>query len=693
MKRLLILVSMILCVVGVKAQLVEYPTSKREVVTDTFFEKYKVEDPYRWMENIYSPEMKSWVKEETKLSNHLLRSYARKNDVYRPVDQYNCSNWKSANKLGKYFFTKINYSEIGQASLCYKKELTDDWDILVDPNYISNQDEIRLKQYKVSKDSKYLAYLFNRNGSDWREVKVVQIENKKHLADHLKDVIYSSIAWKGDGFFYSRYQKNGKFEAMKNEEVYYHRLGTDQSEDKLIFKRNGSHYRFSYTVSHDERFFFLREYNSKSGSISVFYIDYASSAKKLKPFLMNRRERFSIVDNYGDQIILKALRKSGDAHLVGVSVKNPMKWVELIPAYSKAVLLDVKCLRDQILTLYQSNQKSILAFHSYSGKLKYNLEFPVGTSVQIYGNNGDEKLYLGLRGYTIPSVYYEFNTKTYKKKLIEKTTVTFDYRNIAYSTIECDADDGSKIPVLLVHKKGMKLNGKNPLILSAYGGFGTISRPTYDPGIIYFVKQGGVYAFAGIRGSGDLGRAWSLAGRGLNKQRSFDDFTCVAKDLIKKKYTNSNKLVATGASNGGLVVAASAIQNPELFKVVIPVVAPLDMIRFEKFTVGSFHKGEYGTIDNEKGFNSLYSYSPYHNIKKNVNYPAMLVMTSNNDERVPPFHSYKFVAELQNRNAQKNPILLRVDWNAGHHGSSNIKKSVRETCDKYSFIMEMLNKK
>jgi prolyl oligopeptidase len=319
---------------------------------------------------------------------------------------------------------------------------------------------------------------------------------------------------------------------------------------------------------------------------------------------------------------------------------------------------------------------------------------PVATSVSgFYGNKDDEEVLFNFESYTIPKVVYKFNINTFKKELTKHTAVSFDFKNIEYKEVECLSSDSVRIPMVLVYRKGLVLDGSNPTILSAYGGFGAISQPLFNPGIVYFVNNGGVYAFANIRGGGDKGINWALAGRGDNKQKSFDDFITAAEFLIENKYTNSQKLAATGGSNGGLVVAAAAIQRPDLFKVVVPIVAPFDMIRFENFTIGHFHSDEYGTVSDSSSFQKLYSYSPYHNIKEDVNYPTMLVITSENDDRVPPFHSYKFVAKLQSRVAQKNPIILKVREKAGHNGATSFRANLREKAELYGFILNELQNK
>ena len=373
---------------------------------------------------------------------------------------------------------------------------------------------------------------------------------------------------------------------------------------------------------------------------------------------------------------------------------NPLKWREIVPEYTESLLMDVIPFADRIVTVYQNDQHPIISVFDYAGNVLDNHKFPVGSSIKGFsGQSTDEELLYSFNSYTIPPVVYKFNIKTFKTELTEQTAVTFDWKTIEYKEVEYMNKDSLMVPMMLVYGKGMKPEGTNPTILEAYGGFGTVERPSFDPGIVYFIKHGGIYAFANIRGGGDKGKEWAKKGRGIYKQNSFYDFISAAEYLIKNKYTSPGKLASTGASNGGLVVAVAAIQRPDLFRAVVPVVAPLDMLRFEKFTVGTMHTNEYGTVKDSLSFTKLLDYSPYHNIKEGVNYPSMLVITSDHDDRVPPFHSYKFVAKLQSRSAQKNPVILKVEKNAGHNGASTLLTDVKEMADIYGFIMYELMKK
>jgi len=364
----------------------------------------------------------------------------------------------------------------------------------------------------------------------------------------------------------------------------------------------------------------------------------------------------------------------------------------ITPNFSKAVLQSAILLDSCIAAVYLTDHP-ILTILDYSGKVKYNLELPNATSAHLRSlGRESNSLYIYYSSYTIPPIVYELDLTTFEKKLVKKTSVHFDFTKYELKEIEYPSNDGKMVPMTIVCKKDTKFDGTNPTLLSAYGGFGIISAPSFDAGVVYFIEQGGVYAFAHIRGGGYKGKAWTDGGKGENKQQSFDDFIAAAEYLIDEKHTSAENLAITGGSNGGLVVAVAAIQRPDLFKVVVPDVAALDMLRFEKFTIGGNHLDEYGTTTDSSSFTNLLAYSPYHNIKPDVNYPTMLITTSANDDRVPPFHSYKFAAALQNRPAQTNPILLKVQKQAGHQGAITIKETFDELIDFYGFILFELGK-
>ncbi|PRY13174.1 prolyl oligopeptidase [Pontibacter ummariensis] len=677
----------------VLAQTLEYPATRQTAVVDTFYQKNIITDNYRWLEDLRSIETNKWVESQNSVSKKFLAKASNKTNAFLGFDKY--SYVRTTNnfvKDGNYYFRYYYYNTTGSSGLYYKSTMSDNPTLdnvspLVDPKDISATDRINLKGYKVSQSSDLLAYQFSRNGSDWAEIKVVELKSGRHRPDHLRFVKFSNIAWKGNGFFYAAYPKAGE-----GQKVYYHELGTEQTQDKLIFERNSAYYMFDFSTTADGRYFVLREEHQVTGTESTFIIDYSSETPVLKPLLANLAFTFKVQNSRNGKLLAYTTHNAPNGRLVEVDPANPFNWREIIPQFSKALLTETYLMEDRIVATFLVKGHPLLTVFDYTGKMLYNLELPVATSVHNFsGAPNKDEVYYRYNAYTFPSVVYKFNTKTFERTLTERTTVSYDIDNFEYKEVEYPGKDGTLIPMTLIYEKGLRLEGGNPTLLKAYGGFGVISTPHFDPGIIHFVKKGGVFAFASIRGGGELGQEWARQGRGANKQTSFDDFNAAAEYLIQAGYTNPARLAATGASNGGLVVAAAAIQRPDLYKAVVPVAAPLDMLRFEKFTVGALHVDEYGTTQDSLSFQKLREYSPLHNIKPTVNYPAMLLMASSNDDRVPPFHSYKFVAALQNRPAQKNPVILRTEQDAGHYGATGLYSMVREEADLYAFVMQLLS--
>jgi len=689
--RKVLLLTLFLNTYNLFCQEIAFPKIQKSTVADTFFSKYIVKDDYRWMENIKNPDLVEWINTQNKISSKQLHKASNKNGTFSFIDKYFYTEYSRPTKKGNYYFTYSYYNNLGVPALFYKSKLNFEYEILIDPNYISKKEKISLKGYHVSKNSKYLAYQYSRNGSDWAEVQIINLNTKVHLKDHLSNIKFSNIEWKEDGFYYSKYPKINKFSPTLGEEVYYHKLGTEQNEDQLIFKRKNPKIQFSFSVTSNERFFVLKERNEETGIANIFYIDYKSQNPSIKPLLMNQRDDFNIIESKNGKLIARTNLNSNTSFVVEIDPNNPVNIREIIPPYDKSILLEAKALSDKIIAVYQCNQRPYITVYDYSGNLLYSLEMPIATSIGGFsGNMNDTELIFYFTSFTLPPVVYKFNIINFKRSLLERTGVSFDYKNIVYDEIEYYSSDSTKIPMFIIHNKNTKLDGTNPTILKTYGGFGSVVCPNYDPGIIYFLKKGGILAYANIRGGGDYGNEWHNAGRGLKKQNSFNDVISAAEFLIKKKYTSSDRIAITGASHGGLVTAAVTIQRPDLFKLAIPVVGPYDMLRFEKFTVGNLHIDEFGTINDSTDFVNLLSYSPLHNIKEEINYPGMLVITSDNDERVPPFHSYKFVAKLQNRKAQKNPILLKVEKNAGHYGSIGFLNNVKSKAEFYGYIYKYL---
>lgn len=693
--RFLTLSFLLSFVSGLFAQNYQVIHTRKEVVADTFFQTHVVTDPYRWLEKTEVSEVKSWAKRQDQMADEWLKKTRRNTNSNSKIDRYRKADLNYSRKAGNYFFSFAYTDNRVNASLLINTTTNKNTrEILINPyNDVSRKDRIDIQDYSVSKDSRHLAYQYTRNGSDWCECGVVMLPSGKQLDDQLKGLKFSSIAWKDEGFFYSVFPRGLKYSPTYGQKVHFHKLGEPQHKDELIFERKKKPWiSFDFITSSNERFFVLTETDEVNGRVNAFYIDYQSEIRALRPLVTNFDHRITFLDSHDGKLIAIKGSNAGNKQVVEIDPANPLRWREVVPPFSKGALVEAVPFNDRIVGILQENNHPVLLVMDYSGNLLHKARFPMVCSISgLREGYEDGKIHFVLSSYTVPPVVYEFDIKTYEKKPVDRTGVAFDFDGIQYDQIEYTSLDGTKIPMVLVYKGQLKRDRSNPVLLSAYGGFGVVHKPSFNPGIVHFIENGGIYAYANIRGGGDKGYEWANAGRGANKQTSFDDFIAAAEYLISKDYISSDLLAATGTSNGGLVVATAAIQRPDLFKAVIPVVAPTDMLRFEKFTVGPWHRDEYGTVLDSASFCRLKSYSPYHNIKDSVDYPSMLVVTSENDDRVPPLHSYKFVARLQNRAAQRNPILLKVEENAGHYGASSLKLKIRELADQFSFVFHELD--
>lgn len=695
MNRYIIIVTFIFCSLLSWGQRYTQIITKEQSVVDTFYNKYIISDNYRWLENTHSKDVEEWINQQKNVCKAYLDKAVFNSESYKSIDKYSYVKYHNPQRHGNYYFTYSTYNE-GVPALFYQHEISDNLIPLVDPNFISSKDKIVLNGYSVSKDSKLLAYQFNRNGSDWNEVNVVSLQTRKQTKDRLQGLKFSHISWLRDGFFYTTVSQNGQFGSTTDQKICYHKIGTEQQSDSTIFnlKASESEDHLNYLTTSDERFFVIIKTDKQKKSSNYYFIDYSLTHPTIKPLLTDIKNYINILDSKNGKFIASTKTNSDYGSIIEIDPEHHSQIRTLVPERKDTLLLKVNPFNDRIVAFYQTNEHPLVIITDYSGAILHQLKFPVGSSVSGFeGNFTDEEVLFDYCSFTTPSVVYKFNLNTFKKELVKKTKINYSIDKIEYKAVEYLSKDSIKIPMILVYEKGLKLDGNNPTILKAYGGFGVVETPSFDPGIVYFIKHGGVYAFANIRGGGDKGLNWALQGRGDNKQKSFDDFISAAEYLINNFYTNSDKLAATGASNGGLVVAVAAIQRPDLFKAVVPIVAPLDMIRFNKFTVGHWWTDEYGMVNDSLGFSKIYKYSPYHNIKEDINYPAMLLVTAENDDRVPPFHSYKFAAELQSRPAQKNPVILKIEKDSGHNGATTLLSRIQAKADIYGFIMNELMKK
>lgn len=691
--RLAFTVFILLLALSGFAQRLAYPATFKTPVSDTLF-SIILEDDYRWFEDESVEGTNEWIEMQNTLCRKYLKKASLKANSYNAIDKYSFVKCENPQKIGDYYFTHGYYNDFSVPALFYKQGLRAEYSVLVDPNFISRNDIINLKGYNVSKDSKLLAYQYSRNGSDWGEIEIVNLKNAVTKSDRLVNVKFSGMAWRGNGFYYSKYPTTRLGKTI-GQEIYYHQVGTAQSEDELIFKRSKNpEATFTCTTTDDERFLIIKEIDEVKSRINIFYTDFNEAIPSLKPLItrLHTSDNISILDNIGDTLIATTFKDVNNGMLIKIDTKNPRVWKSFIPEYASALLLETVILENCLINIYQSNRKQQIVFYNYQGEVLHAIDLPFGFSVNGFnGEQSDKEILFSYEGYTQPKIVYKLNVETYEMSPLSATIVNFDHTKYETKAIEYYSFDSTLVSLYMIYKQGTNLSTPNPLLLEAYGGFGSIATPGFRPGLIHFLNKGGVFAYANIRGGGDKGKEWAFSGRGFEKNNSFNDFIAASEYLINNNFTSANQLGITGGSNGGLVVAVAMTRRPDLYKAVIPVVAPFDMVRFDRFTIGHLHHDEYGSSSDSLGLLNLLSYSPLHNIDASINYPATLIMTSDNDDRVPPLHSYKFCAKMQSSSAQLNPILLRVAEDAGHYGAgSSYRSSLKEEADKYNFLIYQL---
>lgn len=666
----------------------------RNFPVSTIYHDTTLVDEFANLEKIQSTEVKDWLSAQRKLSRKHLNKVRNKMNGYSKINRLGYTSFNLPIKKGKYYYLWAYYDSNKPPAIYRKRKIQSSPSIFIDPMKISTKDEISLGTFSVSKDDKYVAFSFGRNGSDWREIRVKK-DNGRLLKDKILDAKFTAPVWRGEGFYYLKYNRRDQFSAELTPELYYHKLNTTQEEDELIFRKSGKKfYDIDFKVTKDERFLLIYQDDESTGELTIYYKDHQSPNPALKPLFLKIKDNLSILDNESDTFYAYTGKESKSGTVVKFNLEDPYTWKSVLPEITDAVLIDVKMLNGMFYCEYLKKTTPLVVFFNKKAEIVHNIPFREGFSIGGFNGdiNNDEIIYF-MKSYHIPPIVYKLDLNTFESELVEKTEVTFNTKDFQVSTIDFPSKDGTMIPMTIFSKKDLKLTGDNPVLLKTYGGYGAIHAPSFDEGLIFFLEKGGVFAYAHVRGEGNFGRDWALAGRNLNRHNSINDFIAAAEYLIKEKYTNPSKLAITGGSHGGMMVGAAMTQRPELFRVAVPVVGALDMINMERYTIGQFHKDEYGNVKKRNEFYNMLSFSPYHQIQEGVNYPTTLVMTGENDDRVPPFHSYKFAAKLQNNPGQINPVYLRVEKDAGHSGSSNVEGNLYEKADMYSFILyHLMNK-
>lgn len=673
---------------------VQYPQTKKGDVVDEYFQT-KVADPYRWLEDDTTAEVAAWVKAQNELTYSYLNDIPYRGALKsRLAELWNYDNMSAPFKEGgRYFFYKKTGLQ-NQSVLYTMKSLDDKPTVLLDPNTFCSDGTVALAGISPSHDGKYLAYTISEGGSDWNKIKVIDIATGKNLSDEINWVKFSGMAWYKDGFYYSCYDepKTGTelSKVNANHKVCYHKLGTDPKTDVLIFQNK--HYplrNYSASVTKDENYLIISETESTYGN-SLYVRNLKDNSQDFTQLTTGFEFEYNVLDHVDGNLIVHTNFKAPKYKLVKININSLDigNWRDIIPE-TKDVLRGCDLVDGKVIATYIVDAKSKAEVYSLNGEKLHNVEFPsIGTVNGFSGSYSDREAFYSFSSFTIPSVIYRYDISTNTSTEFFKPDIKFDFANYEVKQVFYTSKDGTLVPMFIVHKKGIELNGTNPTLLYGYGGFNVSLMPSFSTSRLLWLENGGVYAVANLRGGGEYGENWYRAGTKLNKQNVFDDFIAAAEYLIKENYTSPKKLAIMGGSNGGLLVGAVTNQRPDLFKVAIPEVGVMDMLRFHKFTIGWAWVNDYGSSEDSVQFLNLRRYSPLHNIKAGGRYPAILVTTADHDDRVVPAHSFKYIATMQELNPNaKNPALIRIQTRAGHGAGTPTSIMIDEYTDIYSFIM------
>ncbi|MBB6681820.1 S9 family peptidase [Aequorivita sp. 609] len=702
MKLSIVPAVLLLALVGCKEEpkkevtTVTYPQIKTVDTIDTYF-GVEVKDPYRWLEDDRSAETAEWVKAENEVTFDYLNKIPFREELKKRLsDIWNYEKVGAPFKEGNYtYFYKNDGLQNQYVIYRYKTgEDPDTAEVFLDPNTFKEDGTISLGQASFSKDGSKLAYAISEGGSDWRKVIVMNTETKEIVGDTLKDVKFSGLSWKGeDGFYYSSYDKpKGSELSAKTDQhkVYYHKLGTPQSDDKVIFGATPEekHRYIGASVTEDNNYLLISASTSTSGN-KLFIKDLKNPNAKFVTILNDTDSDSYVLENVGSKLYIVTNKNAPNKKIVTVDAANPApeNWKDLIPETEN--VLTPSTGGGSIFANYMVDAVSKVKQYDYDGKLIREIELPgVGTAGGFGTKKEEKELYYSFTNYVTPGSIYKFNIETGESELFIKPEIDFNPGNFESNQVFYTSKDGTKIPMIITHKKGLKLDGKNPTILYGYGGFNISLTPSFSIANAVWMEQGGVYAVPNLRGGGEYGKKWHDAGTQMKKQNVFDDFIAAAEYLIANNYTSSDYLAIRGGSNGGLLVGATMTQRPDLMKVALPAVGVLDMLRYHTFTAGAGWAYDYGTAEDSKEmFEYLKGYSPLHNVKEGVEYPATLITTGDHDDRVVPAHSFKFAAELQAKQTGNNPVLIRIETDAGHGAGTPVSKTIEQYADIFGFTL------
>ena len=671
---------------------ISYPQTRKTDTVDTYF-GLKVSDPYRWLENDRSPETEAWVKDENQVTGDYLSKIPFRDKIRDRLTRiWSFEKNGAPFRKGNFYFNYHNTGTQNQAVLQIREGISAAPKTLLDPNTLSDDGTVSLGTIAVSADGKYLAYATSKAGSDWESIHVMEISSGNVLKEQLLWVKFSAIAWQKDGFYYSRFDEpaRGKeFSARNlNHKIYFHKAGTLQESDVPVYEDKAHPERnFEAEVSEDEALLFITGTESTSGN-SLLVKDLRKDNAPFITISDNFESDYRVVDRENGSIILLTNHKAPRYKLISVDLSNPAEaqWKDIIPE-QKDLLEAVSVASDKLIVKYLKDVSNRLYVFTRDGKAgeEINSGGGFGTVDAVSGHRNDSLAFFSFTTYTAPATVYKYNMLSKSLRIYSKPEIDFNPANFETRQVFYTSKDGTRIPMFITFKKGIRLDGNNPAFLFGYGGFNISYTPEFRIDRAIFLENGGVYAVANMRGGGEYGEDWHKAGIKCNKQNVFDDFIAAAEYLISEKYTRKEKLAIHGRSNGGLLIGAVMTQRPDLAKVAIPTVGVLDMLRYHLFTIGRAWSADYGLSENKEEFDCLYKYSPLHHVKEAA-YPATLILTGDHDDRVVPAHSFKFAATLQEKNSGSEPVLIRIDVNAGHGGGKPTSKQIAEFADMWSFV-------
>ncbi len=674
-----------------KGKSIKYPQTKKGETVDVYFDT-KVADPYRWLEDDKSAETGSWVKVQNEVTYDYLSTIPFRDALKTRMEKlWNYEKIGAPTKEGNYTYYSKN-NGLQNQSVMYRKDAKGVETVFLDPNTFSKKGTTSLGGVNFSEDGSKMAYSISEGGSDWRKVILMDAETRKILEDTLVDVKFSGVSWKGnEGFYYSSYDKpKGSELSAKTDQhkLYFHKLGTPQKEDKVIFGLDKKRRYVGGGVTEDNRFLVITAANSTYGN-ELYIQDLTKPNAPIITIVDNFNSDNNVIENEGNKLFIETDLNAPNKRIVAVDVNNPKpeNWKDFIAETEN--VLSPSTGGGYFFANYMKDAVSVIKQYDYSGKMIREIQLPgVGTAGGFGAKKAEKTLYYSFTNYTTPGSIFAFEPNSGKSTVYEKPKVDFKSEDYVSTQVFYTSKDGTKIPMIITHKKGTKLNGKNPTILYGYGGFNVSLTPSFSISNAIWMENGGVYAVANLRGGGEYGKKWHDAGTKMQKQNVFDDFIAAAEYLIAKKYTSSDFLAIRGGSNGGLLVGATMTQRPDLMKVALPAVGVMDMLRYHTFTSGAGWAFDYGTSqDSKEMFEYIKGYSPVNNVKKGTQYPATMVTTGDHDDRVVPAHSFKFAAELQDKQAGNNPVLIRIDVNAGHGAGKSVAATIQENVDIQAFTL------